>query len=299
MDCEMESTGPNNPVESNLAREALKECEQKFNILLEMLSEGVIIHDRFKIIDSNRGFAAIFGYDHPETIGRDVLEFADQQSRDLIMNKLLEGNETPFKVHALKKDGSTFDAELCSRIIPHRDHELNLTVFRKLSDSGSAEPKDDRANERLGEFFDYSPDAYYLADATGKFIDVNRAAEKLFAHRKDEIIGKSFLKLNLLSSDQIHKAAKHLALNIFGQPTEPEEYVIQRDNGVQLPVEIRTLPVYLNGKTLLFGIVRDITEKKKSADALRRAIKEIELLVEERGSQQRKKAHTRKNGKKP
>jgi PAS domain S-box-containing protein len=293
----MGNTGSQNSVESNLAKEALQECEQKFNILLETLTDGVIVHDRFKIIDANQGYAAMFGYELREIIGRDVFEFADSQSRDLIMNKLLEGDQTPFKVQALKKDGSTFDAALCSRIIPHRDHQLNLTVFRRLPDCRPAEPEKEPVNERLGEFFNYSPDAYYLADATGKFIDVNRAAEELFARRREEIIGKSFLKLNLLSSDQIHKAAKHLAFNIFGQSTEPEEYVIQPENDVQIPVEISTIPVNLDGKTLLFGVVRDITEKKKSVGALRRAVKEIELLVEERRKQEIETARIRGNEK--
>ena len=47
-------------------------------------------------------------------------------------------------------------------------------------------------------------------------------------------------------------------------------------------MEISTRPVELNGKKLLFGMVRDISEKKKIEKALHRTIKEIETLVEER-----------------
>lgn len=148
--------------------------------------------------------------------------------------------------------------------------------------------------ERLGLFFDYAPDAYYLADATGKFIDVNKAAEELFGHGREDIIGKSFLKLNLISNDQIRKAAKHQAFNIFGKSTEPEEYVIHRNDGLQIPVEISTVPAQANDRTLLFGIVRDITEKKKSEVTLRRAIREIEILVEERRTQEKKTARARR-----
>ena len=126
---------------------------------------------------------------------------------------------------------------------------------------------------------------------------MNKAAEELFGQGKEAILGKSFLKLKLLSSDQIHKAAKHLAINIFGKPTEPEEYIIHRKDGSQVPVEINTIPAQLNGKKLLLGIVRDITEKIKSADALRRAIKEIDLLVEERRTKEREAARSRRNGK--
>jgi PAS domain S-box-containing protein len=289
----MESTETKKSIGRNLAKAALQECEQKFRILLDTIKEGVTIHDKFKIIDANQGYATMFGFDHHEIIGRDVLEFADPQSRDLIMEKLLKGDEAPFKITALRKDRSTFAVELCSRIIPHRDSRLNLTLFRNLSDSTLAEPDGSIVKERLGAFFDYAPDAYYLTDATGKFIDVNKVAEELFSHGKEDIIGKSFLKLNLLSSDQIRKAAKHLAFNIFGKPTEPEEYVIHRNDGSRVPVEISTVPAQINGKTLLFGIVRDITEKKKSEDALRRAIGEIEILVEERRERERKAARAR------
>ena len=229
-----------------------------------------------------------------------MLEFADPQYRDIIMEKFLKGDEEPFEIMALKKDGTAFKVELSSRRLPHRGAHLNLTLFRKLSDAGDAKPARpyiESTKEHLGVFFDYSPDAYYIADATGKFIDVNKAAVELFGHVKEDIVGKTFLKLKLLSTDQIRKAATHLAFNIFGKPTEPEEYIIHRKDGSQVPVEINSTPVQINDKSLLFGIVRNISEKKKSEDALRRAISEIEILVEERRSRERKTARTRKNKK--
>ncbi len=289
----MESPEKNRSAVRNLAKAALQECEEKFRILLATMQDGVTIHDKFKIIDANQGYAAMFGYELHEIIGRDVLEFAKPQSRDLILDKLLKRNETPFKIIALRKDGSTFAAELCSRIIPHRGTRLNLTLFRKLSESIPTDHEREALEKHLGTFFDYAPDAYCLADATGKFIDANKAAEELFGHEKQDIIGKSFLKLNLLSADQIRKAAKHLAINIFGKPTEPEEYVIRHKDGRQIPVEISTVPVRLNGKTLLLSIARDSSEKKKSADALRRAVGEIEILVEERRAIEQKEARAR------
>ena len=291
----MDITETKKSVDRHLATEALQECEKKFHILLDTIKDGVAIHDRFKIIDANQGYAAIFGCKHDEIIGRDVLEFIDSQSRDIFMEKFLTGDETSFKINALRKDGSTFAVEICSRIISHRDNRLNLTLFRTLSDSIPAEAAEGIVKEHLGEFFDYAPDAYYLADATGKFIDVNKAAEKLFGRGKEDMIGKSFLKLNLLSPDQIRKAAKYQAANLFGKPTEPEEYVIHRNDGSQVPVEISTVPAQINGRTLLLGIVRDITEKKQSVDALRRAIGEIEILVEERRAKEKEAARGKNN----
>lgn len=46
-------------------------------------------------------------------------------------------------------------------------------------------------------------------------------------------------------------------------------------------------PVKIKEKRMMFGIVRDITQKKKIEEALHRAIKEIESLVEERSDKEK------------
>ena len=284
----MENTENKDSVYSKLAKVALKECEERFRIFMETTKEGVVIHDRFKIIEANRAFAEMFGFKLADILGRDVLEFIAPQSRDLIMDKLLAGDESPCGAACCKKGGSTIAVEFCSRAIPYGGNKINLTLFSKLNHKVEATPENSVARANLGLFFEYAPDAYYLADATGTFIDVNKAARKLFGHKKEFIIGKSFLNLKILAPNQIHKAARHLALNIFGKPAEPEEYVIQREYGRRIPVKISTRPVKVNGKNLLFGIIRDITEKKKTEEALQRAVKEIEMLVEERGLKKKK-----------
>jgi PAS domain S-box-containing protein len=278
----MEKTDSNDSVYSKLARAALEECEERFRIFMEATKEGVVIHDRFKILETNQAFADMFSFKLANILGRDVLEFIAPDSRDLIMEKLLAGDEGPLEVSGVKKDGTDIPIEFCSRIITHGGNRINLTLCRQIQDNIEAKPAGADASDRLDPLFEFAPDAYYLADETGTFIDVNKAARELFGHKKEFIIGKSFLKLKILASDQIHKAARNLALNIFGKTTEPEEYVIQRRDGRKIPIEISTRPVKVNEKKLLFGIVRDITEKKKTEEALRRAVKEIESLVEER-----------------
>lgn len=262
---------------------------------METSREGVAIHDRFKIIEVNRAFADMFGHKPTDIPGRDVLEFIAPDSRDLIMQKLLDGDETPLEVFGCKKGGATVSIEFCSRIIPHGDSRLNLTLFRELNSHIPATPEHPKVNNHLDLFFTCAPDAYYLADETGAFIEVNKAAQKLFGHKKEFIIGKSFLKLKILAADQIHRAARNLALNILGKPAEPEEYLIQRPDGQRIPVEISTRPVKAKNKKLLFGIVRDITEKKKTEAALQRAVKEIESLVEELRDRQKRGESKSKN----
>jgi len=125
------------------------------------------------------------------------------------------------------------------------------------------------SEEYLKILFDYAPDAYYVNDLKGNFIDGNKAAEKLTGYKREELIGKSFLKLKLLSLTDIPKAAKLLVRNLRGQPTGPDEFVMNRKDNTRVTVEISTYPVKIKGRTLVLGIARDVTERKKAEEEIR------------------------------
>src|SRR5579859_3598631 len=118
------------------------------------------------------------------------------------------------------------------------------------------------SEERLRIVFEYAPDAYYLHDLEGRFVDANRAAEELSGYRREELIGKSFFEANFLSQEGIAQAGKGLALNAQGQAAGPDEYVLRKKDGTHVTVEIRTYPVKFLDQTLVLGIARDITERK-------------------------------------
>ena len=86
---------------------------------------------------------------------------------------------------------------------------------------------------------------------------------------EEELIGKSFLKLKLLSFTDIPKAAKALAKNIIGKPTGSDEFALNRKDNSKVIVEISTYPVKIKGKTLALGIARDITERKQTEEQAR------------------------------
>ena len=258
---------------------ALQYCEEKFRVLLAACAEGVAIHDRLKVIEANPALAKMFGYHRSEVIGRDVLAFIAPQERDKIMDRILSDDTHSMCTLGLCKDATTIPVEFSSRCIVHSGSRRHLSLLRQL-DAADVKATDTDSNEHLDALFNNSPDAYYLADATGDFIDVNTAARKLFGLKKEDIIGKSFLTLKIFPPEQIHRAARHLVLNIFNKPAASQQYVLQPQDGRQIPVEISTIPVEINGKTLLFGLVRDISEKKKAERAFQRATLEIEALIE-------------------
>lgn len=120
------------------------------------------------------------------------------------------------------------------------------------------------SEERLKIIFESAPDAIYLSNLKGDFLDGNVAAEDLLGFKKDDLIGKSFLKLKLLSTKGLLKAAKTLGKSVMGKKTGPDEFLLNRKDGTQVSVEISTYPVKIKNKTVILGIARDITERKRA-----------------------------------
>ena len=123
--------------------------------------------------------------------------------------------------------------------------------------------------ERFKAVFDFAPDPYYLSDLKGNFIDGNKAAEKMIGAKKEKLIGKSFLKLKMLPAEELPKAVSLLAKNALGMKTGPEELTLNTIDGRKIQVEASNYPIKLGGRTVVLGIVRDITERKKREEELR------------------------------
>ena len=120
------------------------------------------------------------------------------------------------------------------------------------------------SEERLKVIFEYAPDAIYLNDFKGNFIDGNKAAENILGYKKEELIGQSFLKLKLLSPKGLAKAAKNMAKNALGKKSGPDEFLLNRKDGSKIDMEISAYPVKIKNKTVVLGIARDISERKKA-----------------------------------
>jgi len=67
----------------------------------------------------------------------------------------------------------------------------------------------------------------------------------------------------------------------MGQPTGPDEFILNRKNGKQIILEIRTFPVTIRGQKVVLGIARDITEHKQAEKQIEASLREKEVLLRE------------------
>ena len=136
------------------------------------------------------------------------------------------------------------------------------------------------SEERLQILFEHAPDGYYLSDLKGTFVDGNAASERITGYAREELIGKSFLKLKLLPAGDLLQAASLLAKNVLGRSTGPDELTLIRRDGTPVVVEIRTHPVRVGGRRLVLGIARDISARKRAEAAQQESDERFRDLIE-------------------
>jgi diguanylate cyclase (GGDEF)-like protein/PAS domain S-box-containing protein len=126
-----------------------------------------------------------------------------------------------------------------------------------------AEDELHESEELFRNYMENAPDGVYMSDLNGTFLYGNRKSEEIIGYRREELIGKNFLELNLLTEEGLNKAVQLLQENIKGNSTGPDEVELINKEGRIIPVEINTSVVQRMGQEIILAFVRDITERKK------------------------------------
>jgi PAS domain S-box-containing protein len=97
------------------SEDASREGELRFRQLCEAAFEGVVIHAEGLVLDANPRFAALFGYAPSEVVGKAVIDFVSHDTKGLVLSHFRDSADEPFEYEAVRKDGSVFAVEACSR----------------------------------------------------------------------------------------------------------------------------------------------------------------------------------------
>lgn len=277
-----------NITERKKIEEELGEKEERYRFISESTRDIILILDKTgKIKFANKRALEASGYAENEMVGKSIASFMTKDSIKtafyVLAKEFLGQPQKRIELKIKTKTGGIRHMEIDEGSVPVREKDKTtgiLVTGRDITERKKAGEELRNSEERFRMIFEYAPDAYYLNDMRGNFVEGNMAAEKLTGYRRGELLGGSMFRLKLLSKEQLPKAASLLAKNALGRSTGPDEFILNRKDGSKVSVEIMTYPVKIGEQKLALGIARDVTERKKAGEKLKASEEKYKSIIE-------------------
>ncbi|MEO5956283.1 MAG: PAS domain S-box protein, partial [Nitrospiraceae bacterium] len=267
--------------ERKVMEEALRQAEEKYRSIFDNAVEGIFQSTPSgRYLSVNPALARMYGYESPGELMRSVTDIAHQIYVDpdcrVALTQLLElrGVVRGFEYEVYRKDGSAIWISESVRAV--RSEQGEILYYEGTIEDITDRRRAEEERRRLAAMIESSNDAI-MSLTEGRISFWNPAAEKLFGYSSEEILGKP---ADILEPSHLCGKVERVVERILrGELIQDYETERVRKNGRIVPVSLAWSTLKdATGKIIgLFAIIRDITERKRVEDELRRSLEYLEL----------------------
>jgi len=232
-----------------------------------------------------------YGYSHEEFLQMRLTDIRPPEDAQRLLEDV--GSGRPEFQHSGQwrhrlRDGRLIDVEITSHTLNFLGHAAALVVVHDVTDRKQAEAALRRSEARKAAILKSALDCIITIDHQGRVVDFNPAAERTFGYQFSEVAGKPLADL-IIPPDLRQAHVKGLARYI-----ETGEHVVLnrrielravRSDGSEFPVELAITPIHEDDKPMFTGYLRDISDRKRAEEELRRLNAELEERVRQRTAQ--------------
>jgi len=256
--------------QSAMADRRLARSEGNQRRLLDILPEGVLVHEQGVIVYANPAACHTVGVADGDLIGQQVMDFVHPNSHRTVMERMQQVARThkdaPLTEECLlRSDGSAFIAEVTAMPMLWDDRSVIQVVVRDISMRKQSEQE----IARLAAILEQTSDLVGTADANGHVLYINQAGLKMLGFSPDTIVD------TMMVSD-FHPAAeyKRVETQILPQAAKQGscqvECVFLRHDGHEAPASaVFTAHKDSDGQVTHYSVIaRDLTVERQRSRQL-------------------------------
>jgi len=275
--------------EHNQEEEALRPFEERYRNILESMEEiyyEVDLNGNFTFF--NASSLKTLGYTDDELMGMNYRKYMDGENAEKVLeafHKVYLTGETinGFDYEIITKNSKKIVVEASVSIKKDKNgNPLGFKgVIRDITTRKQAEKKLRESEERYRTILDNIEDGYYELDLNGNLTFFNYMIPTISGYSPEELMGKNYQEYADVESIR-HMADTYYEVFRTGQPSKGLEWNIMRKDGSMIPLESSiSLIRDRSGKPTGFrGIVRDISERKHTEEALRESQQMLRLVLD-------------------
>ncbi len=116
------------------AEDALRESEERFHRLSDASTDGISVSRGGVALEVNTAWCRMFGYEEAEARALPPYAMVAPRDRATAARAAAEGWHHTYEVAGLRRDGSTFDAQVTGSHITYKGTAARITVIRDISE---------------------------------------------------------------------------------------------------------------------------------------------------------------------
>jgi len=266
-------------IERSYAQEELLRSNAMLKAQQEAAIDGILVTDENRrIASSNQRFRELWQI--PERLiqsgnERKLLQWMVSQLEQpqeflvKVENLYADPNQTSYEEFTFK-DGRIFEIYSAPVRSPSGDYYGRIWYHRDITQRKLAEAALRLTEEKYRKLVESAGDAIITMDAeTGIILDTNQMAEKILGRPRTEIIGLNQTEIQL--QERIKQYIEILQEPLKTGGVVQAELKLRHKDGTAVPVEMSATIVDVQGKKIVQGIFRDISDRKQTEKVLKQA----------------------------
>ncbi len=254
--------------------EELKSLRQKYIAISETTFEGVFIIEDGYCIEANSRGCQMLGYSHTELMGFYAPNVTKPQYRDFAIKRLEDTTGDPYEVELVRKDGSSFDAQIISKSHFYNQKHVKILSVRDVSDFNRTVKQLKASKAKYKAIFENAGDGILIGNRKGEIIDVNNSFLNISGYSREEILNKPITVI--FTPESLKEKPMRFDLVNIGQVVILERDIIGK-NGEAIPIEMNSKKPDENH---YLTIIRDLRERKKAENELKERNFELQSAIQ-------------------
>ncbi len=234
-----------------------------------------------RIISVNKSAHDFLGYSsldelNDPDIWYDIESDCSKQNYFNIIKRVLEGIPEIFEWRIKNRSGKLIWVEVNLKLAVSEGDKFLFATLKDISSHKNTQFELKKTEEHYSEIVSSANDGIFTIDLQGRFTSINPAIERVMGYIKSDIIGKSVF--DFVAAEYIDSMKKIMGEKIKGlkEKTVYEVEMLNSSGGKRF-FEISSQLRYMDGRPYeIFGIARDIEERKKMEAELLKAKEEAE-----------------------
>ncbi|MDZ7821331.1 MAG: PAS domain S-box protein [Candidatus Marinimicrobia bacterium] len=162
----------------------LKESEERYRLLSGLTNEGILIHEKGRMIDLNLSFSRMLGYAPDELTGKDLVDTLVYHEDIPIVNTHIERSIPDiYEIRVVRKDGKVLPVEIQVRNLILHGKTRRVAAFRDLTERKRREKELRESEQKFRHIFESSSAGKSIMLISGE-IYPNRALCEMFGYTR-------------------------------------------------------------------------------------------------------------------